>query len=140
LAVHVTAQAPSTVGGSASLTLVPFFTSGHGLHRSASQSSTLQIVGLTGFVFASRAGGILAACQADAPCAVRTTISVGAKTIARTGPEFIGARQLGYLSFSLTSAGRALLARAAGNQLGAKVTISDGQSTAIGQIALVRFR
>jgi hypothetical protein len=33
-----------------------------------------------------------------------------------------------------------MLEHARGNQLGASVTISDGASTARGQVALVRFR
>ena len=140
LSVQVSASDPSGIGGSTSLTLIPFFTRGPGPQRSATQSPSLQIVGLTDFVFAGGTGGILVACQADAPCAPRTTLSVGATTIARTGPEFVGAKQLGYLSFSLTPAGRRLLARARGNQLGAAVTITNGQDKATGQVALVRFR
>jgi hypothetical protein len=65
---------------------------------------------------------------------------VGKTTIARTGPEFVGAKQLGYLSFSLTPAGRAMLARAPGNQLGARITVTNGHDSASGAIALVRFR
>lgn len=140
LRVHVSAEAPSTIGGSASLSLVPFFTRGPGPHRTASQTATLQIVGLTDFVFSDRTGGILAGCQADVPCTVRTTLSVGRTTIARTKPEFIGAKQLGYLSFSLTPTGRSMLARAPGNQLSATLKITDGHATASGQIALVGFQ
>ena len=47
---------------------------------------------------------------------------------------------LSYLIFTLTSAGRSMLAHAGGNQLGAAVTISDGGAAARGQVALVRFR
>jgi len=65
----------------------------------------------------------------------------------------IGADELGYLIFSLTSRGRTLLANARGNQLGARVTItqttaSSGQGgvsptpttiRASANVALVRF-
>jgi hypothetical protein len=140
LTVRVTATDPSGIGGSTLVTLIPFYTHGHGPKRSVSQSPTVQIVGLTDFVFDGRTGGILVACSADLPCAPRITLSVGATTIARTGPEFVGAKQVGYLSFSLTPAGQRMLARAPGNQLGAKITVANGHDTASGVIALVRFR
>jgi hypothetical protein len=85
-------------------------------------------------------GGILAQCLASSPCHTKTTVSVGKTVIASTGSELLGARSVGYLIFSLTSAGRSMLEHAHGNQLGASVTISDGPSTARGQISLVRFR
>jgi hypothetical protein len=140
LRVRVTATDPSGIGGTTLVTLIPFYTRGHAPKRTVSQSPTVQIVGLTDFVFDGATGGILVACEADFPCAARTTLSVGKTTIARTGPEFVGARQLGYLSFSLTAAGRAMLARAPGNRLAARITVTNGHDTAIGVIALVRFR
>jgi hypothetical protein len=140
LRVRVTATDPSGIGGSTLLTLIPFYTRGHGPKRSLSQSPTVQIVGLSDFVFDGKTGGILVACSADLPCAARTTLSVGKTTIAHTGPEFIGAKQLGYLSFSLTPAGRTMLARAPGNQLGARITVTNGHDTASGVIALVSYR
>jgi hypothetical protein len=140
LRVRITSTDPSGVGGSTLLTLVPFYTHGHGPKRSVSQSPTVQIVGLTDFVFDGRTGGILVGCSADLPCAARTTLTVGKTTIARTGPEFVGARQLGYLSFSLTAAGRTMLSRAPGNHLGARITVTNGHDTASGVIALVSYR
>jgi hypothetical protein len=123
-----------------SMNLVPFSTSGSGPHRSLSSSSLLSLVGTTDFVNSNGTGGILAACHASvAPCAVRATISVGRTVIARTGREWVGAGDLGYVIFSLTSAGRSMLAHAGGNQLGAQVSLSTGNQTARGQVALVRF-
>jgi hypothetical protein len=84
-------------------------------------------------------GGILAGCFANAPCDVMTTITAGRATIARTGPELLGANELGYLIFKLTPQGHTMLARAHGNQLGAHVTITDGSATANADIALVSF-
>ncbi|HJS94987.1 MAG TPA: arylsulfotransferase family protein [Solirubrobacteraceae bacterium] len=139
LRVRVTATDPSGIGGSTVVTLIPFYTSGRGPKRSASQSRSVQIVGLTDFVFDGRTGGILVNCSADVPCAARTTLSVGKTTIARTGPEFVGAKQLGYLSFSLTPAGRTMLARALGNHLGARLTVNNGRDTASAVIALASF-
>ena len=67
-------------------------------------------------------------------------MSVGNTVIASTGSELLGARDVGYLIFSLTSAGRSMLEHAHGNQLGAAVTITDGGATAHGNVSLVRFR
>jgi hypothetical protein len=97
-------------------------------------------VGLTDFVSAGGVGGILAACAQNVPCHVKTTVSVGNTVIASTGSEFLGANEVGYLTFGLTKAGAAMLARAPGNQLGATVRITNGSTTATGQLALVRFR
>ena len=60
--------------------------------------------------------------------------------IARANREFLGANELGYLFFTLTPRGRAMLAHAAGNQLGVHVTLRSGRATATGNIALVAFR
>jgi hypothetical protein len=60
--------------------------------------------------------------------------------IATTGSELLGGRSVGYLIFSLNSAGKSLIGRASGNQLGAAVTLTDGGTTAHGTVALVRFR
>jgi hypothetical protein len=140
LRVRVTATDPSGIGGTSLVTLIPFYTRGHGPKRSVSPSPTVQIVGLTDFVFGGRTGGILVACSADRPCAPRTTLSIGKTTVARTGPEFVGAKQLGYLSFSLTPAGRGMLARAPGNHLGARITVTNAHDRASGTISLVRFQ
>ncbi|HET6866015.1 MAG TPA: arylsulfotransferase family protein [Solirubrobacteraceae bacterium] len=139
LRVRVTATGPSGIGGTTLVTLIPFYTRGHGPKGTVSQSPTVQIVGQTDYVFDGGTGGILVACSADLPCAVRTTLSVGKTTIARTGPEFVGAKQLGYVSFSLTPVGRAMLARAPGNQLGARITVRNRHDTASGVVALVGF-
>jgi hypothetical protein len=63
------------------------------------------------------------------PCQATATLSVGRTVIARTGPEPIGAGELGYLVVPLTSHGRALLTHAPGNQLGAHVSITDAPGT-----------
>ena len=85
-------------------------------------------------------GGILAAGRARAPCHTRTTVSVGRTVIASTGSELLGPRGVGYLIFTLTSAGRSMLEHARGNQLGASVALSDAGASAHGQVGLVRFR
>jgi hypothetical protein len=140
LAVTVTARDSSGTSASTGMSLVLFSTSGSGPKRIASQASSLQFVGLTDFVSsASGVGGILAACFATTPCHVTTKVTSGTTTIASTGSEFIGAGELGYLSFTLSSAGRSMLAHAAGNQLPAHVTLTSGSTTATANLALVGF-
>jgi hypothetical protein len=140
LLVHMTGHDVSKLTVSRDITLVRFSSIGRGPARSAAQSAGLRIVGLTDFVSSGGVGGILAECSSTAPCHVRTTISAGPTVVAKTGSELLGGREIGYLIFSLTSAGRSLLTHAPGNQLGAAVTISDGDATAHGQVDMVGFR
>ena len=140
LAVRVTAQDASGARASVGLSLVPFYTAGTGPHRALANSRALRIVGLTDFVSNGRVGGILSACLSTTPCHVTTTLSVGHTVIGRTGSEFLGANELGYIMFTLTPAGHALLARAPGNQLAARVAVRTANSTASATIALVGFR
>ena len=122
------------------ITLVRFSTSGAAPAHSASQSGSLRVLGGTNFVSSNGVGGILAECLATTPCHTSTTVSVGGTVIASTGSELLGGRDVGYLIFSLNSAGRSLIAHAHGNQLGASVKLSDGGATATGAISLVGFR
>jgi len=153
LAVNVKVQDIAGTKALVKLSLVPFTTSGSGPHRSVTQASPLRIIGGTDFVSSRGVGGILAACGSASTCPVTTEISVGRTVIASTGRELIGADELGYLIFSLTPRGKTLLAQARGNQLGARVTItqtlpSAGQGSvsptpttvhATANVALVRF-
>jgi len=130
------------LGGSvatANIMLIPFSTSGRGPLRTVEQSTLVRAVGVTDFVFAHGSGGILAGCASVAACPIAATLSVGRVTIATTRPELVGGNELGYLFFSLTAEGRAMLERAPGNQLGASLTLSSGGSTATARIALVQF-
>jgi Arylsulfotransferase (ASST) len=140
LLVRLTGQASKTLKLNRLITLVRFGTSGAAPARKASQSSTLRILGLTDFVSQGGTGGILAECLASTPCHTSTTLSVGNTVVAKTGSELLGARDVGYLIFSLTSAGKSMLEHARGNQLGAQVKISDGGASASASVSLVRFR
>jgi hypothetical protein len=53
----------------------------------------------------------------------------------------LGANEAGYVRFVLTSAGRRLLARAPGNQLGARLAMTDATSgaTASAQLVLINY-
>jgi hypothetical protein len=139
LAVSVSARDKSGLSAGASLALVPFTSQGAGPHRSVTPSGALQLIGSTDFVSAGGTGGILLGCFSTSPCWVSGHLSVGQTTIATTRPEFIGPGELGYLIFSLSSAGRSMLAHAPGNQLDTTVSLSAGTAKASGQIALVRF-
>jgi hypothetical protein len=153
LAVNVKVQDVAGTKALVKLALVPFTTTGSGPHRTATQASPLRIVGGTDFVSSRGVGGLLAACGTSTTCSVTTAVSVGRTVIASTGRELLGADELGYLIFSLTSRGRTLLAHARGNQLGARVTITQttpsvGQGSvsptpftvrASATVALVRF-
>ncbi len=139
LAVAIAVRDKSGLSAGTSVQLVPFHTSGPGPHRSVSQSAALQIVGTTDFVSHNGIGGILLACYKPVACRVSGKLKAGNTTIGSTGREFIGPGQLGYLAFSLDSAGRSLLAHAAGNELGTGVSVTTGDATASGQIALVAF-
>jgi hypothetical protein len=72
-------------------------------------------------------------------CQIATTLKVGNVTIAHTGSEYLGANELGYMIFTLNSRGKSLLRKARGNQLGAQLTITDGDAAATARIVLVRF-
>jgi Rv2525c-like, glycoside hydrolase-like domain len=139
LAVRITVHDISGASATRALNLIPFTTSGPSPRRTVSQASGLRIVGTTDFVSSGHVGGILAACYAAAPCHPSTTITAGGKVLARTTPEFLGVNELGYLIFRLTGDGRAMLARARGNQLSAKLTLNDGGTIATGQIVLAAF-
>jgi hypothetical protein len=138
--VSVRVSDASGVWSRRAMNLVPFSTSGSGPRRSVASSRSLALVGTSDFVNSNGVGGILTACRsAVVPCAVNATVSVGSTVIARTGREFIGAGDLGYVFFSLSAAGRSLLAHAGGNQLGVQVKLTGGSQSASGQLALIRF-
>ncbi len=141
LPVTVTVKDTSSkVQVSAPIDLVSFSTSGAGPHRSLTQAQQLSLVGGSDFVNSHGTGGLLAACHAAvAPCSVKATVTVGRTVIATTGSERLGAGELGYVIFSLTAAGRSMLAHAAGNQLGVQVSLTGGGQTASGQLALAGF-
>jgi hypothetical protein len=139
LLVKVKVRDSSGTAALVPLALIPFSTSGRGPQRSVAQSPPLRIAGVTDFVSARGVGGILAGCNSTTSCVATAVVSVGRTVVARTGREFIGADELGYLIFSLTPRGRTLLAHARSNQLGARVTITAGTAKATANIALVRF-
>ncbi|MHB8691634.1 MAG: DUF1906 domain-containing protein [Solirubrobacteraceae bacterium] len=138
LPVTVSISDGSGARASGVLNLVSFTSSGRP-PRSAVQGTTIKVVGLTDFVAGGGFGGILAGCVGAGPCRGAVTLSAGRTTIAQTGPEFMGANELSYLSFRLTQRGRSLLAAAPGRLLATRLRITNGADVATAQIALVRF-
>jgi hypothetical protein len=140
LPAQVTVQDSSGARATATINLIRFSTGGPGPRRSFRQTQALQLIGGSDFVSSRGIGGILSQCLSATPCRASTVISAGRTVIARTGPEYLDAGELGYLIFSLSAHGRALLARAAGNQLPVTVSVSGGGQTASAEIALIAFR
>jgi hypothetical protein len=122
------------------VTLVGFSSSGAGPSRSYDAPDALQFRSGTAFVSSSGLGGQLVECVADVACPVKTTVSTGNATIATTGTEYISPHQLGYIYFTLSSAGQAMLAHAAGNQLPARLVVTGAGAKASATVALVGFK
>ncbi len=139
LPVQATVRASSGVAATLKVNVIAVSTSGRGPVRRTAQSSTVKLVNAVDYVSYHGAGGILAACHNAPMCQIRTTIKVGRLTVAHTGPEYLGANELGYLIFSLTSRGRALLRNARGNQLGAQLTLTSPAGSVTTPIVLVTF-
>jgi hypothetical protein len=140
LTVQVRVSDASGTAAVRKLTLIRFGASAKRLPRTASQSPAVHIVQDTGFVSsATGQGQIVAACYASIPCPIRITLSSGGHVLAQTGREELGVDELGALMFKLTSTGRSMLTHAQGNQLPARIVISDGSERATGSIALVGY-
>ncbi|MGZ4350043.1 MAG: DUF1906 domain-containing protein, partial [Solirubrobacteraceae bacterium] len=124
LAVTVTVRSTSGAKVMRKLSLSSFTTRNPSPTRSGAQASQLKLIGTTEFVSHGWVGGILAACVGSAPCQATVTLMAGRTRLAKTSLQTIGAGELGYLSFSLTSAGHRLLAKTTSNQLGATATVT----------------
>jgi outer membrane protein assembly factor BamB len=128
------------LGATTRMTLTPYSVSGSTPTRNVTQGRTVRIVDANVFVSASGRGGILAACYASAPCHPRASISVNGTTIASSRPEHVGTNELGDVYFQLNPAGKRMLARASGNQLGAQIKLTSGGEQATGQVDLIGYR
>jgi Domain of unknown function (DUF1906) len=142
LLVKVTVRDASGMSATRRLMLISYSITGRSPRRSGvpASASVLRTVGTTEFVSNGWTGGILAGCFAAAPCPTKFKIVAGGRTIATSTPSSLGADELGYLLFSLTAQGHALLRQAPGNQLPATLKITSGASTATAQIVLASFR
>jgi hypothetical protein len=139
LPVSITVRDASGQSAGARLSLIPFSTRGRGPTHWMTPSPLIAPVGASDFVYRHGAGGILVACSAVYACRISATLAEGRTTIAATRPEVVAGRELGYLFFSPTPAGRQLLAHVPGNQLGANLTLRFGSSVARARITLAQF-
>jgi hypothetical protein len=139
LAVQATVRDVSGAGATAKLNVIAVSTSGRAPAHHAVQGPTLRVVNPVDYVSLHGVGGILTVCRNTPVCHIATTLKVGKTVIAQTGAENLGANQMGYLIFRLTARGRTLLARARGNQLGARLTLTDAGTSTSTRIVLVRF-
>ncbi len=140
LAVTLTISGNGFPTTSANLNLVPFTTTGRGPTRSLNASPSLQLIGTTVFAYRGHSAALFAGCVGNAPCPVVATIRSGRTLVAQSATETLGVDAFGYIGFSLTPHGRALLLNSKTNQLGARITLSDGTATTTGRIALVAYR
>jgi hypothetical protein len=140
LPVQVSLRDSSGASATVNMDLIPYSISGARVHRQVSQGNGLQIVQDTGFVSATGTGHIIAACYSSVPCSVQASVFAHDVQIAHTAPRYLGADEMGFLTFKLNSAGELELRDMSSNQLPARITLSSGHARATGHIALVRYR
>lgn len=139
LAVLITAHDSTGHTAVRHMKLIQYTARGAGPTRTAAAAPTVELLGGTDFATSNGQGNILAACYAAIRCSLTGSLSAGGRMIATIAARNLGANDAGYAPFQLTAAGRAMLARAAGNQLAVQVRVRNGSDTATGQIALVRY-
>ena len=136
--LEVTARGTSGISTTTFLTAIPYSTSGTAPSQHVNQSAAVKVANTTNFADSGGHGAILAGCYALVPCQLRVTLTANGTTIASSSGQHLGVAELGAINFQLNSAGQSMLARASGNQLAAQVKLTNGSSTATGQIDLVR--
>jgi hypothetical protein len=141
LMLQATVQDSSAVTATKSVTLIPFSVSGTAPPQNVHQSPTVQLADTTVFAFSgSGRAAILSGCYGQAACHLKATISSGGVVIGTSSKsQHLGANELGDIYLQLNSAGRTMLRKAAGNQLGAQVRLSNGSATATGNIDLISY-
>ncbi len=97
------------------------------------------IYGHSAFVSSPGIGGVPVGCLSAAACQIAGTVTAGRTTIAATGPEWIPAGG-GVLYFSLSTAGRRLLARSSTHRMPVLIAAhSAGGPTVTSTVNLVPF-
>lgn len=153
LPVTVTVTSSAGERATRSLSLIPYTISGKAPARRTWPSSGLQILAATSFVSNAWTGGILVACASSTPCVATIHVTRGKTVLAAAQMQTLGAGELGYATYRLNAKGHQLLRAQAGNQLGARVSITTappsstggsaataGATTATALIALASFR
>jgi hypothetical protein len=154
LAVTVTSTdtAPGSTGGvgsgstgeiaspvSSTLDLIPYTTSGSSPAKTLTDGPSLRILSATAYAYRDSVGGLLVDCASLTPCMIKVSLWHGHTTLAQPGAQYLGAGELGYLSFKLSSAGHSMLASNKSNQISSHVYISDGTAASSGLIAIVGY-
>ncbi len=124
---------------SSTLDLIPYTTSGTSPLKTLTDGPSLRILSATAYAYHDSVGGLLVDCASLTPCMTKVSLWHGHTTLAQTGAQWLGAGELGYLSFKLTPAGHSMLASNKGNQISSHVYISDGAAASSGLIALVGY-
>jgi hypothetical protein len=139
LPVRVTIVSRDGMKVKRSLTLNQYRVSGTPPRSTSKASSMLQILGNADFVSNGWVGGILAVCTASAPCdaSTRVTTRSGA-VIATARAQTLGAGEIGYLWFTMTAKGHALLKASHGNQLGVRAAVTTAAPNAGGGVSVSR--
>ena len=139
LGVNVSVRNADGATTSSNLNLISYGTTGKGPATSISQSSNLKILAHSVFVSPSGVGGIFVGCGVAAGCHPSATLSVGSTVIAHSGSEYVGGQDCGTVYFTLSSAGRSMLAHTRSNQLAAVLSLSDGSSKPSAHVAVIGF-
>ncbi len=133
LPVSVTVTGSAGQRASRTLNLIPYRTSGPAPARRVVSSSTIHILGRTSFVSDGWVGGVLVVCSASTPCTAGMRVTTpGGAVIATARTQTLGAGELGYLTFTMTNRGHALLQKSRGNQLGARVVVNASAPSSAG--------
>ncbi len=140
LPVTVTVETGAGAKATRPLELIPYETSGPLPKRRLWPSTAVQVVGQTSYVGNGWTGGVLVSCRQQTPCVARASVTLGGVRLAFPRTDTIGAGEMGYLTYRLTNHGHQLLNAARGNQLGARVTITDGSKRTMALVSLVGYR
>ncbi len=140
LPVSVTVQSSAGAKATRPLELIPYLTSGPAPKRRLWPSMAVQVIGQTSYVGNGWTGGVLVACRQQTPCVARANVTLGGVRLAFPRTATIGAGEIGYVTYRLTNHAHELLAEARGNQLGARVTITDGPKHTMALVSLVGYR
>jgi hypothetical protein len=123
----------------ATVSLIPYATSGTSPAKSLVDVPALRILSATAYAYRDSVGGLLVDCISATPCKTTLKLWHGHTTLATIGAQWLGPGEVGYLTFKLTSAGRSMLLSSKGNQIGAHAFIGDGTATASGVIGVVGY-
>ena len=151
LPVSVSVTSSSGAKVTRSLNLVPFTTGGRAPARRIWHGHGVRILAATSFVSNGWVGGVLVACTAGSPCVTTASVTRSGLAIAKPRTQTLGAGEIGYLPFTLNASAHARLRASAGNQYGARVTVTAAPApgavgltaraeTATALVSLVGFR